>query len=1056
MHYDQTMRWKSPAGRTRFKTAPILVLASVLPALVPAAGNLVTRVHQIHDLAATQQCFTAQVRLQGVICWASPARNQVVLQDDSGAIVAEVDPLGPGVRRGDVVMMEGSCTDIGGGEGSTLGRTLVVDNDRVHSWQERSGEVFLNQGKHPIRVAWFNRTNRGALRVSYEGPDVRRQPIPDSVLSQIALDYGNGRPVLGAGVRWRSYEGTWWQIPAFDRLPPCKEGTAANFDLAVRSRDDFVALCFDGWLEVPEAGTYTFTTASADGSQLFIGLPQLKVVGSVGPPAPRRVRLGQILTSEPAGFWAEAEGRVEFLSRKKPAGFDLALSSGTGRLWAEIADGSRIPPELISGSRVRLRGICWSASTLDEQRIPGVFWVPDLGHLEILAITPQPPVGGTEMDSGQLPVLTTIAEIKHLRREAAMRGYPVKVRGVVTWSDRTAVVLQDTTSAIFVDEVELNDNYHLRLGEHWEVEGVTVAQFSPMVHARRVVRLGRGVMPEPVQPTWDQLMNGSLDTHYVELRGILAAVESNRMTLLTSGGKIKVHLPETAPAEIQPHEGALIRLRGCMWAVKDEATHVVKIGEVQIHSAVISVDEPPPAYPFAAPLKRAAELLLFDAKAAMLKQVKVGGQVVHERAGEYFLMDGTNGLRFVPRATARLQVGDRVEVVGFPELGGPSPVLREALVRQTGHASLPPPRELAEGPWPVGELDATRVRTKALLLNLSKDRQDQVFGVQAGPHVFVARLPVTEAAGLSFPVGSSLELTGTFAGRVGDRIAARGVDSFEVLLSSRADLRLLARPVGFTLRRMIIVVGVLLGVLLLALVWITMLRKQVEQRTAQLQLEIQERERAEKMHAIEGERARIARDLHDDLGSSLTEISLLADAGLGSPPLAERALDRFRAIAAKARALVQALDVTVWLVNPSKDALPFLAGYLGSYAEEYLGASGIGCRLKIPMDMPALRLTADVRHNLFLAVKEVLHNIVRHSHASEVLVTFALRQGVLEIAISDNGQGFDPSAPAEGNGLANLRQRLAGIGGRCEIEAQPGAGAKVSLVLPLPPDSHPV
>jgi signal transduction histidine kinase len=1030
------------------------MLAAALPSKAAAAGGIVTNLHQFQQLAAAQQRFTSQVRLRGVICWASPGRNRVVLQDESGAAVVEADPQGPAARGGDVVTVEGMCTGVGGGEGFSIGKTLVVNNDRIRPWQEKSGEVFLNQGKHPFRVAWFNRTNTEALRVSCEGPGIARQAIPDAVLFQSALRAGEATPALSPGVRWRSYEGKWWQLPAFDRLRPCREGIAANFDPGVRSRDAFVALCFDGWLAVAQAGVYTFTVGSAGGSQLYIGLPQLKVVGSGALPAARRVKLGQILTAEPAGFWAEVEGQVDFLSRGESGELTLALSSGTGRLRVEIADAARASPELMPGSRVRLHGVCWSASTLDEQRIPGVFWVSDSEHVEVLATVPRPPVDGTETESGQLPVLTTIVEIKHLKREEAMRGYPVKIRGVITWSDRTAVVLQDTTSGIFVDEVEVNDSYHLRLGEHWEVEGVTVAQFSPMVRARRAVRLGRGVMPEPVQPTWDQLMNGSLDAHYVELRGIATAVESNRVTLLTSGGKIQAQLSETAPEQIQPHAGALIRVRGCLWAVKDEVTHVFKIGEVQIHSAVINVDEPPPAYPFAAPLKRAAELLLFDAQAAMLKQVKVAGQVIHMRGGEYYLMDGTNGLRFVPRAAVRLDIGDQVEVVGFPELGGPSPVLREALVKQTGHAELPPPRALAEGSWPVGELDATRVRTEALLLNLSKDKQDQVFGLQAGPHVFVARMPASDAAELSFPVGSRLELTGTFAGRAGDRAVGRAVDSFEVLLNSGGDVRLLARPVWFTVRRMIIVVGVLAGVLLVALVWITLLRKQVEQRTAQLRVEIQERERAEKLRAVEGERSRIARDLHDDLGSSLTEISLLADAGLGHPPLAERAVGRFRAIAAKARALVQALDVIVWLVNPSKDALPFLAGYLGSYAEEYLGASGIGCRLKIPMDMPALRLNADVRHNLFLAVKEVLHNIVRHAHASEVLVTFALGEGVLEIAIVDNGQGFDPSAPAEGNGLANLRQRVAGIGGRCEIQAQPGGGASVRLVLPLPADPH--
>ncbi len=1054
MLYNRIMRGKSPAGWLRLKAVASFMLAAGLPALA-AAGDAVTNLQQFHQLATAEQRVTVQARLHGVVCWASPGRPEVVLQDDSGAAIMEVDPRDPALHGGEVVTVEGACTGIGGGGSFRMGKTLVVNNDRIHSWREKAGEVSLNQGKHPFRVGWFGRNGTNALSVFITGPGLPRQTVPDSALFQGAVHPGDATRALAAGVRWRSYEGTWWQIPEFDRLRPSREGIVSNFDLAVRSRDQFVAVCYDGWLEVAQAGVYTFATASAGGSCLFVGLPQVKVVGSTALPAPRRVGLGQVLPTGPEGFWAEVDGRVDFLSRREPGGLTMALSSSTGKLRVELADGTEVSSELSPGSRVRVTGVCWSASTLDEQLIPGMFWVPDARHVEVLTHAPQPSVAGTETDSGQLPRLTTVAEIKHLKREEAMRGYPVKIRGVITWSEQTAVVLQDTTSGIFVDEVEVDDSWDLRPWEYWEVEGVTEAQFSPMIRAKHVTRLGRGVMPEPVRPTWDQLINGSLDTHYVELRGVATAVESNRVALLTSGGKIQAQLTETAPGEIQRHVGALIRIRGCLWAVKDEVTHVFKIGEVQIHSAVINVDEPPPAYPFSAPLKRVAELLLFDAQAAMLKQVKVAGQVVHIRAGAYYLTDGTNGLRFVPRATVRLEVGDVVEVVGFPDLGGPSAVLREALVKQTGRADLPKPLPLTEVPWPVGGLDAMRVRTEALLLNLSKDQEDQVLGLQAGPYVFVARLPARDAAGLSFPVGSKLELTGTFAGRVGDRAGGREVDSFELLLNSTADVRLLARPVWSTLRRMMIVVGVLVGGLLLAMVWITMLRKQVEQRTAELGVEIQERERAERMRAIEAERSRIARDLHDDLGSSLTEISLLADAGLGHPPSPERARSRFRTIAAKGRALVQALDVIVWLVNPSKDALPFLAGYLGSYAEDYLAASGISCRLKIPLDMPALRLNADVRHNLFLAVKEVLHNILRHAHASEVLVTFALHDGVLEIAISDNGQGFDPAVPAEGNGLANLRQRLAGIGGRCEIQAQPGAGATIRLLLPLPAGPHP-
>jgi signal transduction histidine kinase len=1031
-----------------------VALALRLPVAALEPAPVVTNLLQFQRLVAAEQRDTCQVRLQGIVCWAARGGDQMVLQDAGGAALVETDPRGPSVRAGDLVRLEGRCTATGGGEGFAIGKTLVVDNDRDHAWQERAGDIFLQPGKHPLRVAWFIRTGTNGLSVSYEGPGLPRQAVPDSALSQ-GVRQGDAAAVSYlAGVRWRSYEGAWWQMPPFDRLSPSQQGTTANFNLEVRSRDELIALCFDGWLEVSRAGVYTFATASAGGSQLFIGSPQLTVVGTGASPVPRRIGLGQVLPPEQEGLWAEVEGKVGFVSPKQPGGVRLELSSGTGRIRVVLAAKPAVAPERLAGSRLRLRGLCWSAATLDEQRIPGVLWVPDGEHFEVLTVAPEREENPWEKDP--LPLLTTAAAIKRLKREEATRGYPVKLRGVLTWANRTAVVLQDTTSGIFVDQVELNDSYHEREGEFWEVEGVTVAQFSPMILARRVTRLGRGTLPPPVQPAWDQLMNGSLDTLYVELQGIATEVETNRVILLTRGGKIQAYLPETSAEEAQRYEGALVRIRGCLWAVKDEVTHFYKPGQVQIHSAVIHVEEPPPAYPFATPLKRTAELLLFDPQAALLKQVKVAGQVVHSRAGEYFLMDGANGLRFVPRAAVRLAEGDLVEVVGFPELGGPSPLLREALARKTGHAPLPAARDLPEGPWPTGELDATRVRTKALLLNLGKDQQDQVLGLQAGPHVFVARLPVRSAAGLSFPVGSRLELTGTFAGRAGDRAAKGESDSFELLLNSPEDIRLLARPAWYTLRRMMLIVGVLVGGLLMAMIWITVLRKQVEQRSAQLRSEIQERERTEQLRALEEERSRIARDLHDDLGSSLTEISLLADAGPGRPPSLERAVSRFQAIGNKARSLVQALDVIVWLVNPSKDLLPFLAGYLGSYAEDYLSASDIGCRLKIPLDMPPVRLNANVRHNLFLAVKEVLHNTVRHAHASEVLVEFALRDGGLETVLSDNGRGFDPSAPAEGNGLANLRQRLASVGGRSEICTQPGAGASIRLFLPLPAEAgHP-
>jgi signal transduction histidine kinase len=1106
-----------------------VALGSCWPEISFANAVVVTNLAQLQESVLRQQRITSQISLEGVVCWVSEAKDLAVLQDATGAARVELDPRDSTVRPGDILVLEGSGTARGGGSGFTLGKTLVVNNDLPHAWQERTGEIFLRPGHHPIRVAWFNRESTNTLGITYQPPGEARQPIPAN-----ALSHRNFAPLaelpFSPGMVWHSYEGAWWQMPDFAQIASRKEGLAPGFDLAMRGRDSFVALRFDGWLEVPREGVYSFYTASSGGSQLFLGLPEPRLLGRTNVPAPRQLALGQLLPSAEGCWWSVAEGTVEFVSENEGAGYSLIIGSGTGRLRVELNGKTDLARELLIDCRVRLTGLAWSASTLDEHRIPGLLWVPEASHMEILSLSPRawdskpvssigewvteqaapealghlqgqilalgpgpvmtvsdgtgqielhtrqplPKAPGGQVDAlvvrsartGQtnwaciafrevdvhdapLPILTTVEEIKRLSRDQAMRGYPVQIRGVVTWSDRTAVVLQDFTSGIFIDEVELEDDYHQRWGEYWEVEGTTVAQFAPMVRARRVTRLGRGIVPEPIRPAWDQLLNGSLDAQYVELQGVATAVETNRITLLTRDGKLQAWLPESSPDQLRKHEGALIRIRGCLWAVKDEITHVFKIGEVQIHSAFISVDEPPPADPFSAPRKRAAELRLFDAQAAILKPVKVVGQVVHHRAGVHFLVDGTNGLRFALRAPVTLAAGDLVEVVGFPKLGGPSPLLGEALARKTGRAPLPEPIPLPEGNLSEAELDSRLVQAEGLLLNLGKDQEDQVFGLQTGSHVFVARLPTRTTGGITFPVGSQLCVQGTFV-RLGSDSALNGeMNSFELLLDSPSDVRLLARPAWSTLRQMMIVVGVLGGGLLVLLGWVTMLRRQVDQRSAQLRVEIQERERAEKLQAIEAERSRIARDLHDDLGSSLTEISLLADAGGGRPANLEKAATRFRSIGDKARALVRALDVIVWLVNPTKDSLPFLAGYLGSYAEEYLSASGVTCRLKIPLDFPPIRLNTEVRHNLFLAIKEVLHNTVRHAHAREVLLEFAWHEGTLEITVADNGQGFDKSSPVDGNGLANLRARVGSSGGTCDLVSCPGSGTTVRIKLPL-------
>jgi signal transduction histidine kinase len=125
------------------------------------------------------------------------------------------------------------------------------------------------------------------------------------------------------------------------------------------------------------------------------------------------------------------------------------------------------------------------------------------------------------------------------------------------------------------------------------------------------------------------------------------------------------------------------------------------------------------------------------------------------------------------------------------------------------------------------------------------------------------------------------------------------------------------------------------------------------------------------------------------------------------------------------------------------------ADYLAGHARVFLESSGLACRFKVPIDFPPVKLAGRVRHDLFLAVKETLNNVVRHAQATEVEFGLQLNGPRLELAIADNGRGFDPQDVPRGNGLANLRERLASLGGNCSFESSPGKGTRVRLSLNL-------
>ncbi len=219
-----------------------------------------------------------------------------------------------------------------------------------------------------------------------------------------------------------------------------------------------------------------------------------------------------------------------------------------------------------------------------------------------------------------------------------------------------------------------------------------------------------------------------------------------------------------------------------------------------------------------------------------------------------------------------------------------------------------------------------------------------------------------------------------------------------------------------------------------------------ERRKYQQRLRLSEQERA-----LERERARIAQDLHDDLGSSLARISLLSGLARADRDDSQQVQIHLNKIAQAADETVRALEEIVWAVRPGSDSLQSLVEYVAHFSNELFEGNGTRCRLDLPHDLPQMPLLPDMRHNIFLVVKEALTNVLKHAQAKEVHVQAKADANRVEFIVHDDGHGFDSSRnphDSKRNGLSNMQRRAATMGGQLTVQSAK-AGTTVRLVVPI-------
>lgn len=202
---------------------------------------------------------------------------------------------------------------------------------------------------------------------------------------------------------------------------------------------------------------------------------------------------------------------------------------------------------------------------------------------------------------------------------------------------------------------------------------------------------------------------------------------------------------------------------------------------------------------------------------------------------------------------------------------------------------------------------------------------------------------------------------------------------------------------------------------------------------------------------LQQERSRIAMDIHDDLGSRITQLVLHGEVTQSELPADAKMRPQIDLICHDARDVLSVLDEILWAVNPKRDDLRDFTTYVCGYAEQFLKVTSIQCLLDVDAEAPDLELNLPVRRGLLMVTKEALNNAVKHSGATELRLQIRCEHGRLTVTLRDNGKGFDPvsAAARKRNGLLNMKQRMAELGGSCVVVSRPGEGCKIEFSAPL-------
>ena len=651
--------------------------------------------------------------------------------------------------------------------------------------------------------------------------------------------------------------------------------------------------------------------------------------------------------------------------------------------------------------------------------------------------------------------LHTAAEVLALSPEQARAHREVRLTGVITFawhSGTTEFTVQDETGTVWLPPIQLQAN--CAVGTQVEIEGRTeVGGFGPIVQAEVVRAIGPGTLPPAAPATFEELYSARFQGRRVELTGIVRGQRVNpefglgwlALEIATGSGRVTVNVTH----EITGHPELLdARIRVCGVNLPgSDARQQSSQPMLYAHTlADVEILAPAQPEPFAQPPVALDQILRRANPSGGGHRIRVRGAVTAVRpGGAFFLQDETRGLQIFLRDATFPQTGEIVDVVGFPEPGGFSPVLRDADWRPTGEKMIP--RPLAIRHSEAAQHDGRLVTVRAQLASIAAGENETLLMLETGQGRFHAHVP--DATAQSWRAGSELQITGVCCVEAGDwesRVAGRQPREFSLFARGAEDIQVVRSAPFWTATRVawaLVAVGLALGGAL-GWVWLQARRRLREAAST--------REAARsQFEAIIAERTRMAREIHDTLAQGFTGISaqleVLNDRLSDLPPATRRHLDLARELV---RSSLAEARRTVWNLRAQTLEENGLPGALTRLGRQLTDGTSLAFQLHVegePRTLPA-----DVENNLLRIGQEAITNAVRHSRARQLTLTLQFIPDAVHLTVADDGSGIagtGKSAAAQGGfGLPGVRERAEAMRAQLEIHSPPGGGTRIHIIVP--------